>query len=55
MIVGSPKEVAGYDSMVAKGINVYVPKKSVIDPEGIKISMAGWFQQGLKIKGLIKL
>lgn len=55
MIVGRPKEIAGYESVVANGINVYIPKKSLIDPEGIKISMAGWFQRGLKIKGLVKL
>ncbi|MCL6478995.1 MAG: hypothetical protein K6T65_11360 [Peptococcaceae bacterium] len=54
MYAGEPPAAERYDSVIANGVKVFIPKDAITAPEGISISMAGegaW--RGLSIQGLL--
>lgn len=54
VFVGKPPVTESYNEVIVDGIKVYIFKEAVTAPEGIKISLGGWWiWQNLQVIGLL--
>ncbi len=55
VIAGQPPQVQDYNEVTINGIKVFVSKKAVARPSGIKISLSSWgIWKDLVVEGLLQ-
>lgn len=53
MITGKPRVPDNYNEVIADGIKVYIFKEAATAPDGIKISLNGWWKfKTLQVEGI---